>query len=248
MSLKKTAWELTAFEESDIGQPLIPNTKITAIFGGDSLGGSGGCNSYGASVAFDAGDTGMISITDLFSTQVFCSVPSGVSSQESKYFEFLNSVKIFKCNGDLLRLTNGTAAKERALSFKKCKTCLTTEIASERARVGGEPVCCEGVETRDWYAWNNKMPPKPDDFHIVGEVYVSNPGVEVSLFPRVPQGINRRILLIELHLRQLPGIWPRVLTWKQVKFDKIMVDSNYESVEVFCGSEAVAEIAVEDIL
>ena len=25
------------------------------------------------------------------------------------------------------------------------------------------------VETRDWYAWINLMPPKPDDFHVVGE-------------------------------------------------------------------------------
>ena len=29
-------------------------------------------------------------------------------------------------------------------------------------------VSCQGITSRDWYAWNNLMPPKPDDFHIVG--------------------------------------------------------------------------------
>ena len=27
------------------------------------------------------------------------------------------------------------------------------------------------METRNWYAWINTMPPKPDDFHIIGEVF-----------------------------------------------------------------------------
>jgi hypothetical protein len=42
----------------------------------------------------------------------------------------------------------------------------------------GSCVPCEGIHSRDWYAWINLMPPPPDEFHVVGEVYVSNPGVE----------------------------------------------------------------------
>lgn len=46
------------------------------------------------------------------------------------------------------------------------------------------------MNTRDWYAWINLMPPKPDDFHVVGEVFVSNQGVQAQLCVKEPQGIN----------------------------------------------------------
>ncbi len=52
------------------------------------------------------------------------------------------------------------------------------------------------VDTRNWYAWNNQMPPPPDDFHVVGEVEVPNPGVEVRLVERVPAG-NQSCLLVD---------------------------------------------------
>lgn len=42
-------------------------------------------------------------------------------------------------------------------------------------------VSCKGSRTRDWYAWNNLMLPKPDDFHVVGEVQVGNPGILAML-------------------------------------------------------------------
>ena len=65
------------------------------------------------------------------------------------------------------------------------------------------------METRNWYAWINTMPPKPDDFHIIGEVFVGNPGVEALLTPKQPQGINPRIFLLDLHLIQKPECGPK---------------------------------------
>ena len=78
------------------------------------------------------------------------------------------------------------------------------------------------METRNWYAWINTMPPKPDDFHIIGEVFVGNPGVEALLTPKQPQGINPRIFLLDLHLIQKPGMWPQVMTWVQARYDFII--------------------------
>ena len=51
-----------------------------------------------------------------------------------------------------------------------------------------------------WYARINMMPPPPDDFHVIGEVEVANPGVKAELTKRIPQGINQKILLLDLHL------------------------------------------------
>lgn len=59
--------------------------------------------------------------------------------------------------------------------------------------------------------WNDTMPPKPDTFHMVGEVQVPNPGVEVLLAPRTPQGINPQTLLLTLLLVQRAGVWPQLV-------------------------------------
>lgn len=105
------------------------------------------------------------------------------------------------------------------------------------------------METKDWYAWINLMPPKPDDFHVVGEVFVANPGIEAFLSVKEPQGINPNILLLDLHLVQKPGVWIQVMTWVQARFDKILTPDSprYEHVEIFLDNESIAQIPVEEI-
>ena len=106
---------------------------------------------------------------------------------------------------------------------------------------------CLGTETKNWYAWDNVQPPPPSSFHVTGEVFVPNPGVEVLLVPKVPQGINPAILLMDLILVQRSGVWPRVLTWKTVRYDLTYGSGNsgYTQVNVFCGDEIVADLEVE---
>ncbi len=108
-------------------------------------------------------------------------------------------------------------------------------------------VPCKGVKTKDWYSWLNLMPPPPDDFHVVGEVHVSNPGVDPLLVPKEPQGINPQILLMDLYLCQRPGIWPQVMLWKPVRYDKVVRGTKYTQVQVFCGDEVIGDISVEEI-
>lgn len=103
------------------------------------------------------------------------------------------------------------------------------------------------AETQNWYSWNNKMPPPPDDFHVVGEVVVPNPGVQVQLVERSPQGINPAILLMDLVLFQLPGQWPQILTTKQVRYDKVLVNSNYEEVDIFQANKLAVKIPVDTL-
>ena len=113
------------------------------------------------------------------------------------------------------------------------------------ARVDGCCLPCADLQSRDWYAWINRMPPPPDDFHVTGEVLVANPGVEPLLTPKEPQGINPKILLMDLLLCQKPGIWPQVLTWKAVRYDKVRPGVDYEQVQVFCGDRVIADIPVQ---
>jgi hypothetical protein len=108
-------------------------------------------------------------------------------------------------------------------------------------------ISCKGRPTRDWYAWNNLMLPPPDDFHVTGEVQVSNPGVMALLCPKEPQGDDPAILLLDLYLVQQPGIWPQIMTWVQARYDKIIVGDKYQTVEIYCEDEKIAEVPVEDI-
>ena len=88
------------------------------------------------------------------------------------------------------------------------------------------------------------MPLGPNFLHVVGEVLVPNPGVAPSLHYRIPQGINPRILLLDLRLTQLPGVWPPVLTWKPVRYDRVVDGAQYDEVDIFCGDESIARLPV----
>ncbi|MGI0117761.1 hypothetical protein [Zooshikella sp. RANM57] len=105
------------------------------------------------------------------------------------------------------------------------------------------------MKTKDWYSWINLMPPKPDDFHVIGEVYVANPGVKAMLCTREPQGINPEILLLDLHLIQEPGMWAQVMTWTQAKYDKVLTPKSprYRQVDIFFNNEPIAQTNVEEI-
>ena len=106
------------------------------------------------------------------------------------------------------------------------------------------------MNTRNWYAWINKMPPPPDDFHVVGEVEVPNPGVEALLTVRSPQGINPDILLLDLHLFQKPGVWPQVVTWVQARYDKVLRPGSpcYTHVDVFYDNQSIAQMPVDTVV
>ena len=114
-------------------------------------------------------------------------------------------------------------------------------------RSEGSCLPCAGSKTRDWYAWIDLMPPGPKSFHIVGEVYVQNPGVEPLLVPKEPQGINPAILLMDLYLCQRPGLWPQVLVWKPVRYDKVAPGTSYTQVQIFCGDEMIADVPVYEV-
>lgn len=122
---------------------------------------------------------------------------------------------------------------------------MTKKIATSKMEGGVVP--CDAIETRDWYAWNNLMPPPPNRFFITGEVLVPNPGVVPVLCFKVPQGINPSILLLDLWTIQLPGVWPQVLVWKTVRYERIIGGFPYQRVNVFCGDEIIVDAPVIDV-
>jgi hypothetical protein len=104
------------------------------------------------------------------------------------------------------------------------------------------------MDTRNWRAWIDLMPPNPGDFQVTGEVYVSNPGIRPELTPAIPQGINPAILLLDLKLVQQPGMWTQVMTWAKTNYKETTTPKSqrYSEVEIHFNGESIAQIKVEE--
>ena len=94
--LSGTAWTLTAFGDN---QP-IPGTALTIEFSEGRLGGSSGCNMYGATYE-TRGEK--ITIGDIESTLMAC-LDEGAMDQEGAFLAFLQEVRTFSLNQGQLQL------------------------------------------------------------------------------------------------------------------------------------------------
>lgn len=56
------------------------------------------------------------------------------------------------------------------------------------------------IQTEDWSAYINIMPPGPSTFHVNGTLVLPTGGFEARLEPARPQGFNPTILLMNLIL------------------------------------------------
>jgi len=98
-----TTWELKFSWDGESWAPVLPLSMVTAVFEGDQLSGSGGCNSYSASLEID-GD--QLTIGPVIATRMACPEPAGVMEQEDAYISQLSSVASYAVAGGTLALLN----------------------------------------------------------------------------------------------------------------------------------------------
>lgn len=103
------------------------------------------------------------------------------------------------------------------------------------------------VDTSDWYAWLNKMPPGPPSFHVTGVVSLPSPGYEARLVPASPQGITAAELILELQVTPRPGIWPQVITPVSVRYDHAPGHVPYQTVLVREPDGDAVQIDVDEV-
>lgn len=113
------------------------------------------------------------------------------------------------------------------------------------ARPVGQVVSAAMIETRDWFAWNNVDSPAAPRFHLTGEVYVPNPGVDAVLVPRVSPEMNPTVLLLDVVPKQAPGLWPSVFVWAPARCDK--VPGYFRHVRILFAGEVIADVPVQDV-
>lgn len=112
-------------------------------------------------------------------------------------------------------------------------------------RFEGQTVMLPMLETRDWFAWNNVQPVGPARFHITGEVYAPNPGMDAMLVPRVSPGTDPTTLLLDVIPTQAPGKWLQVCVWVPARCD--LTPGYFRRVRIFFRDALVAEVEAHDI-
>lgn len=103
-TLVGTSWRLAQLDD----EPVAPSVTSTLMISADSIGGNGGCNTYGGNIAQTP--TG-IDITEVFSTLMAC---DGLD-QEQAFLAALEAADSFAVvAGKLQLLENGTVLAELA--------------------------------------------------------------------------------------------------------------------------------------
>lgn len=115
---------------------------------------------------------------------------------------------------------------------------------SDNEQLTGGALESREVESKDWYAWHDHTLPPLRFLNAQGWIYVANPGVEPVLVLAEPQGINDRIVLLDLLLKQEPGFWAQVFVWKQAKLHAVWMNEVDQVVVRHAGKElAVIEVS-----
>lgn len=107
--LAGTSWTLASLAgENGTMIPVLAGTTVTAAFDAEgNLGGSAGCNHYGAGYTVDGAN---LAIEPAVRTEMYCSEPPGIMDQEDRYLALLTEVASYRVEDNRLVLTghNGT--------------------------------------------------------------------------------------------------------------------------------------------
>ena len=102
-------------------------------------------------------------------------------------------------------------------------------------------------KNKDWYAWEDQMPPNPPGptLYVTGEVETSGGNIVPVLKPAVPQGINPKILILDLTLLDThrPGI--AVVDYRTAWYSQDVTPGQYSQVQINWEGAEIKSIDVE---
>ncbi|MGD2132419.1 MAG: hypothetical protein PVI23_06460 [Maricaulaceae bacterium] len=104
------------------------------------------------------------------------------------------------------------------------------------------------VTTRDWRAWEDRMPPGPPSFHVTGAVMLPHGGYDVTLTPTTPQGFNPAILMLDLNVTERDGPHTPAVETRGARYDIDPYDAGsprYDEVNIFYEGEMIARVEVQ---
>ena len=99
-------------------------------------------------------------------------------------------------------------------------------------------------KTRDFKAWQNVQPGGKPKLIVIGKVETSNSNQTPGLSEHVPQGINPKILLIDLTITT-KGKGGTVMGWRDVRFEKPITRDQYSNVDILWDGNIIEHLKVE---
>lgn len=117
-SLENTHWRLVSFGDLGSDQAPVEGSLVTLILANGQAGGYGGCNAYGGTYQTEAES---ITFEEMVRTERACE-DQGITEQEGRYFQAIESVARFERTDNLLLLSdaegNGLLVFETPVSIQ----------------------------------------------------------------------------------------------------------------------------------
>lgn len=83
----------------------------------------------------------------------------------------------------------------------------------------------------DWKAWHDNEPPGPVRLYVTGKCTFPTTGYKVELKPRVPQGINPTIYILDKAVHKPSGPAGDVVTTVEVRYEET-TNKHYTEIHI----------------
>lgn len=100
--------------------------------------------------------------------------------------------------------------------------------------------------TQTWSAWEDRRPGPPSPrLHVTGEVETTRSSLVPVLTPTVPQGINEKILFLDLTIEDTGGIGTDDVAFRKVAYECDVTEGQHTHVEIKWEGVTIVELEVE---
>jgi hypothetical protein len=114
------------------------------------------------------------------------------------------------------------------------------ELRSWEARQMANPA----PKTKDFKAWQNVIPGGRPKLIVIGKVQTSNTNQTPHLEEHTPQGINPKILLLDLTITT-KDVGDALQDWRDVRFEKSITRDQYSNVDILWDGNIIEHLKVE---
>lgn len=100
--------------------------------------------------------------------------------------------------------------------------------------------------TKEWEAWINLMPGGPSSLIVTGRVETNAGNMVPQLTEAKPQGINPKILILDLAIVQQGDVGTSDVAFRDARFTKPAGKGEYTQVEIRFDNAPVALVDVKE--
>ena len=118
---------------------------------------------------------------------------------------------------------------------------------ADKISISAEKLTGCQVDSSQWSAWVDFQPPRPKSLHVQGVVSAPTPGYKAVIAVASPQGINPRELILDLSLKPLQGLWPRIITPIPAIYEDVKYDGIHDTVLIRFPDGDLIQLEIQEI-